>query len=173
MIPVPESTWAVHNKEGDPVMALSEKVAYLAGLKEGLNLDETRPETKLFNAVVDVLTDTALTLDGMESTMTDLFAQLRETEAASAKPAEPTLAEPKSAEQPTAKTEPEETTEQVKVSVAEDQAEEKPFLDEELFEVECPSCGLLMYLDEEALAEGGIACPKCNKNLEFEVETDD
>ena len=25
-------------------MALSEKVAYLAGLKEGLNLDETRPE---------------------------------------------------------------------------------------------------------------------------------
>lgn len=159
-------------------MALSEKVAYLAGLKEGLNLDETRPETKLFNAVVDVLTDTALTLDGMESTMTDLFAQLRETDSASAGTAEPKPAEVPvaKAEQPTAKVEPAEPTEpagQVKVAVTEEQAEEKPFLDEELFEVECPNCGLLMYLDEEALAEGGIACPKCNKNLEFEVETDD
>ncbi len=155
-------------------MALSEKVAYLAGLKEGLNLDETRPETKLFHAVVDVLTDTALTLDGMESTMTDLFAQLREADAASAGTAEPKPAV--KVEQPTAKAEPDEPTEpagQVKVAVAEEQAEEKPFLDEELFEVECPNCGLLMYLDEEALAEGGIVCPKCNKNLEFEVEADD
>ncbi len=154
-------------------MALSEKVAYLAGLKEGLNLDETRPETKLFNAVVDVLTDTALTLDGMESTMNDVFAQLREADSAGAPAAEP---KPKAEEEPTVKAEPDEPTEpagQVKVAVTEDQAEEKPFLDEELFEVECPNCGLLMYLDEDALAEGGIACPKCNKNLEFEVETDD
>ena len=154
-------------------MALSEKVAYLAGLKEGLNLDETRPETKLFHAVVDVLTDTALTLDGMESTMNDVFAQLQQADSAERKVAEP---QPKPAEQPLVKAEPVESTEpagQVKVAVTEDQAEEKPFLDEELFEVECPNCGLLMYLDEEALAEGGIACPKCNKNLEFEVETDD
>lgn len=154
-------------------MALSEKVAYLAGLKEGLNLDETRPETKLFHAVVDMLTDTALTLDGMESTMNDLFAQLREADSAKVSAAEP---KPKVEELPAAKAEPDkpaETDGQVKVAVAEDQAEEKPFLDEELFEVECPNCGLLMYLDEEALAEGGIACPKCNKNLEFEVETDD
>lgn len=152
-------------------MALSEKVAYLAGLKEGLNLDETRPETKLFNALVDVLTDTALTLDGMESTMTDLFAQLRQAD--SAEEAKAAELQTKPAEQPVAKAAPEEPAGQVKVAVTENQAEEKPFLDEELFEVECPNCGLLMYLDEEALAEGGIVCPKCNKNLEFEVETDD
>ncbi len=155
-------------------MALSEKVAYLAGLKEGLNLDETRPETKLFNAVVDVLTDTALTLDGMESTMNTVFAQLQQADSAErVKAAEP---QPKPVEQPAAKAEPdkpEEPAGQVKVAVTENQAEKKPFLDEELFEVECPNCGLLMYLDEEALDEGGIVCPKCNKNLEFEVETDD
>ena len=42
-------------------MTITEKVAYIKGLLEGLALDETKPETKVIKAIVDALDDIALT----------------------------------------------------------------------------------------------------------------
>jgi glutamate-5-semialdehyde dehydrogenase len=47
-------------------MTLTEKVAYLKGLAEGLNLDENAKETKLFNAMFDILEDMALTVNDID-----------------------------------------------------------------------------------------------------------
>ncbi len=41
-------------------MGISEKVAYLKGLMEGMNLDADSNEGKLFLAIVDVLDEIAL-----------------------------------------------------------------------------------------------------------------
>ena len=46
-------------------MEITEKVAYLKGLMEGLTLDETKPEGKLLKAVVE-------TLDEMANDLSDL-----------------------------------------------------------------------------------------------------
>ena len=46
-------------------MELMEKVAYLKGLMNGMELDPDKKETKLFNAILD-------TLDEMAATVTDL-----------------------------------------------------------------------------------------------------
>ena len=44
-------------------MTISERVAYLKGLAEGLNLGSDTKEAKLFGAVIDVLEDIALELE--------------------------------------------------------------------------------------------------------------
>ena len=44
-------------------MGISEKVAYLKGLMEGLNIDEQTNEGKLFTAIVDVLDEIALEIE--------------------------------------------------------------------------------------------------------------
>ena len=44
-------------------MTISERVAYLKGLAEGLNLGSDTKEAKLFNAIIDVLEDIALELE--------------------------------------------------------------------------------------------------------------
>ena len=43
-------------------MTITEKVAYLKGLAEGLELDKESKEGKLFAAIIDVLDDIALTV---------------------------------------------------------------------------------------------------------------
>jgi DNA polymerase III gamma/tau subunit len=257
----------VRKKEEGCNMTLSEKVAYLTGLKEGLNLQEDLPEAKLFTAILDVLNDTALTLDGMEATMAELFRKIEETEqpkkedpqketdvllskllaatgtlpetvaqpeeaaqpteapAPECKAAEPVqetapakeaeaAEKPEVAEAPEAAKEPEAAQETEPVQEAEAAQETEPIQEaeaaqetvtaeapeaaeeaeaakeaeapqepetaetpedpeEELFEVQCPNCGLLLYLDEPALKEGSLSCPKCQKLLEFSVETEE
>ena len=42
--------------------------------------------------------------------------------------------------------------------------------DDDYFEVECPSCGETICIDESILDEGSIECPACHENLEFEFD---
>ena len=44
--------------------------------------------------------------------------------------------------------------------------------DDEVYEVTCPACNDIVYLDEDMLAEGEIACPNCGTNLEFDFDCD-
>ena len=38
-------------------MNLTEKISYIRGLCDGLELDESKPEVKVLNAIVDLLDD--------------------------------------------------------------------------------------------------------------------
>ncbi len=38
------------------------------------------------------------------------------------------------------------------------------------YEVECPTCHDVIYLDDEMIDEGGIKCPNCGEELEFDLE---
>ena len=40
-----------------------------------------------------------------------------------------------------------------------------------MYEVECPSCGDVICLDEDMLEEGEIACPNCGEMLEFDLDS--
>ena len=53
-------------------MTLTEKVAYLKGLAEGLNLDENAKETKLFNAMFEILEEMALTVNEIDEDLADV-----------------------------------------------------------------------------------------------------
>ncbi len=41
--------------------------------------------------------------------------------------------------------------------------------DGELYQVICPTCDEVIYLDDDALEEGAITCPSCGEELEFDL----
>ncbi len=51
---------------------IKEKVAYLQGLVQGLNIDETTKEGRVLTAIVDVLDEMADQLDEIETAQSDL-----------------------------------------------------------------------------------------------------
>ena len=59
-------------------MNITEKIAYIKGLAEGLGLDDSKPEVKVINAIVDLLDDIAYDLTDMEELYDDLSEQVDE-----------------------------------------------------------------------------------------------
>ena len=60
-------------------MNLTEKIAYIRGLCEGLNLDESKPEVKVMNAIIDLLDDMSYSVTDMEDLYDELSAQVDAT----------------------------------------------------------------------------------------------
>ena len=59
-------------------MTILEKVAYLRGLSEGLGIDETSKEGRVFKAIIDVLDDISLTVTDLEDDVAELSDGLDE-----------------------------------------------------------------------------------------------
>ena len=128
-------------------MTITEKVAYLRGLAEGMKLDSSTNEGKLTLAIIDTLDDIALTVSDLEDTVAELSAQVDEID--------DDLGELEG---------------EVYSDGCDDEDED---FDDTLYEVECPSCGDIICLDEEMLDEGEIDCPNCGEKLEFDFEDGD
>ena len=132
-------------------MTVTEKVAYLKGLAEGLALDESKPETKIINAMMDVLDELALTVSDLEDGMDLISEQLDAVD---------------------------EDLDELESFVYEElddcgcDCDDCYDDEEEYYDVECPSCGEVICVDREILEEGSITCPSCNELLEFDVECD-
>ena len=61
-------------------MSVSEKVAYLRGLMEGLDIDDDSKEGKLFAAIVDALDEMASEISDLEEDIEDIDDDLDELE---------------------------------------------------------------------------------------------
>lgn len=59
-------------------MNLTEKVAYLKGLMDGMEIDLETKEGKLFAAIADVLEDLALSVSDLDDEMTELSSAVDE-----------------------------------------------------------------------------------------------
>ena len=130
-------------------MELMEKVAYLKGLMNGLELEADKKETKVFNAIVDVLDELASTLtDVVEETdeMSELIDVLDQD-----------LGD----------------VEEVVFGDDEDDDECCCGDEEETYEITCPTCGNTIYIDESMLDEGKMKCPNCGQELEFDLDIDE
>ena len=132
-------------------MSLTEKVAYLKGLAEGLDLDKDTKEAKLFEAMFDILEDMALTISDIDE---DLSACEDLVDAI------------------------DEDLDELEEYIFEDEDfydddDDCCCCDEELYEVECPLCGEEILLDDEMLDEEIIECPGCGERLELDIDFDD
>ena len=134
-------------------MTVSEKVAYIQGLYDGLGLNgEKSGEARILSEVLDVLKEVGLQLDGMDAAM-DRFDEELDT-------LEDSVAELEGA-----------------VFDGEDEddgTDGQDDSDEDFFEIPCPSCGEDLIVDDEALAAGVVDCPVCGGKyaLSFEDEKD-
>jgi hypothetical protein len=128
-------------------MTISEKVAYIKGLAEGLELDSADKNSKVLKAIIELLEDVALTVEDLEDGCAELCEQIDAVD---------------------------EDLSNLEDFVYDDEDEydDEEYFDEddELYEVECPACHDIVYLDEGMLEEGEIACPNCGTNLEFDFD---
>ena len=126
-------------------MTISEKVACLKGLAEGLNLDtEKSKEGKLISVMIGILEEVGLSIEDLEE---NALALGEEIDVLS-----DDLADVES---------------EVFGEDEEDDDEEDDF-----FEVECPNCEEPLVIDDEALAAGEIQCPNCETRFSLDLSDD-
>ena len=131
-------------------MEITEKVAYLKGLAEGMELDTEKKEGKLLAAIIDVLDDIALELADMKADQEELYDGL---DAVS-----DDLEDVEDAVFGDDEDEDEEDGEY-------EEAEE----DEDCYATTCPTCEETIYFDESVLEDGEVICPNCGEKLEFDL----
>ena len=125
-------------------MTISEKVAYLKGLAEGLDLDTTKSkEGKLISVMIGILEDLAISVEDLEDNALDLGEEIDVLS--------DDLAD-------------------VEEAVFDEDGEE---YDDDWFEVECPTCGADIIVDDEALADGEVECPSCGTRYAMELTDDE
>ena len=128
-------------------MTITEKVAYIKGLLEGLALDETKPETKVIKAIVDALDDIALTAADTEERVETLEGYCDELDDDLA------LLE-----------------DEVYGDVDDEDYDEDD--DENVICVECPKCGEEVCLDD-SMDFDKIKCPACGEEFSCEISDED
>ena len=133
-------------------MEISEKVAYLKGLAEGLALDTDTKEGKLIAAIIDVLDDIALEIADMKADQEELYDGL---DAVS--------------------DDLEDVEDAVFGEDDEDEEDvyeyEEPEEDEDCYATTCPTCEETIYFDESVLEDGEVICPNCGEKLEFDMSS--
>lgn len=143
-------------------MTITERVAYLKGLAEGLSLDTQSKEGKILTAMIDILDDMAYEISDTQEMIGELGEQLD------------MIDEDLDALEEIVY-EDEEDDDDCGCGCGcgcDDDDEDEDFDDSELFEVVCPTCGDCIYLDEGMLDEGEMDCPSCGEHLEFDFEFD-
>lgn len=130
------------------MMTVTEKAAYLKGLAEGLGLDPEKNETKLINAMIDVIDEMALSIADLEDSLDMVVEQLDAVD---------------------------EDLSEVEDYLFEEDDDECAGCcgSGDYFEVECPACGETICLDESVLGEESIECPACGETLEFDFDDED
>jgi DNA-directed RNA polymerase subunit RPC12/RpoP len=124
-------------------MTINEKVSYLKGLAEGLNVDDGTKEGKLLKAIVDVLEDIAISVTDLE----DGYAELTEyTEII------------------------DEDLEELENEVfgEDEDYEDEDYEDDDSFI--CPSCGEEIMLEEDDYDKDEIECPVCGQLVELDFD---
>ena len=122
---------------------LTEKMAYIRGLAEGLEIDETTKEGKLLLAIVEALSDTADELYELGDIQDEMQLQLDEVD---------------------------EDLDELESFVYGDEDDEFYDDEDEEYEVECPNCGDMICFDADLLDSDKINCPACGEEIELEFE---
>lgn len=128
-------------------MTISEKVAYLKGLAEGMKLDtEESKEGKLISVMIGILEEVGLSIEDMEDNME---AMGEEIDAIS-----------------------DDLSDVEKVVYDDDDDDDDECgcdEDDDFFEVECPNCGEELVIDEDVLEAGTVECPNCKGKFVIDV----
>ena len=133
-------------------MKITEKVAYLKGLMEGMDLDTEKKEGKLLAAMIDVLDDISLELADMQEMQEELGDGL-DAVSDDLEDVEDLLY---------GEDDGSEFDEDYELDDLED--------GEECYGTTCPVCEEEIFFDESILEEGEVICPNCGEKLEFEAD---
>ena len=126
-------------------MTISEKVAYLKGLAEGLDLDTTKSkEGKLISVMIGIMEELAMSVEDLEENALNLGEEIDVL-----------------------------SDDLADVEEAVFDEDEDEDYDDDWFEVECPTCGADIMVDDEALTDGEVECPSCGTRYAMELTDDE
>ena len=134
-------------------MTISEKVAYLKGLAEGLNIDTSKSkEGKLISVMIGILEEIGLSLEDLEENNVALGEEI---DAISDDLAD---------------------VEKVVFDDEDEDDDEDECCcgdeDDDFFEVECPNCKEDLVIDDDVLESGVVQCPNCKEKFALELSDD-
>lgn len=137
-------------------MDILEKCAYIKGLCEGLALDTTKPEGKVLNAIIDLLSDITATIADMDDEVATLGDYIEELDH-DLGDVEEYLYDEDCCE--------DDCCEDDCDCCCDDDCD---CCDDMSFrEIQCPSCGRPICFDEDSI-EGELECPACGKKISEE-----
>ena len=120
-------------------MGVSEKVAYLKGLMEGLKIDADSDYGKVFKAIVDVLDEVALEIEDLTDEVMEVGDGLDVIS--------------------------DDLADVEELIYEDDELDEG----DECYMTTCPECEEEIFFDETYLEDGTIVCPNCGATLEFDA----
>ncbi len=125
---------------------LYEKVAYLKGLADGLDVEESTKEGRLLVGIIDILEDFADAIVELDEDTEEIVEYLEAMD---------------------------EDLTNVEDDIYEDYDYDEDY-DIDFIEIECPNCHEDVYIDEDLLDEDDIdvVCPRCHEIVDFEEIAD-
>ena len=132
-------------------MNLTEKAAYLKGLAEGLDINDSTKEGKLLKAIVEMLDELTSTVSVLDDDVDQIYEELDAIDEDMDDLEEYVFGDDDCED--------------------EDDEEDEDEEDELYYEITCPKCGETVCVDEDTLVSEDLACPNCG--TEFEVEFDE
>jgi len=139
-------------------MSTLEKVAYLKGLVDGLDVGSDTKEGKIFAAIIDALDSMATEVDALGENAFDIADEI---DAISSDLSD------------------------IEAVIFGDDCDCDDDDDEDGcdcgccggddvdYAVDCPNCGETIEIDEEMLVSGEVVCPKCGDKLEFDYDEEE
>ena len=139
-------------------MKRTEKMSYLQGLIDGLEIDTTTKEGKALTQMSEVMSELVLYVEDLQSQVDEL-TELCDILDEDLGQVEDDLYD-------------DDYDCDDCYDDDEDDDDEYEFDedDDELYEVTCPTCGDTILIDEGMIEEGSINCPNCNELLEFDFD---
>lgn len=146
---------------------LSEKVAYLKGLADGLELKADTKEGKLLSAIIETLDEIALEVDDIVIMQDDMLEQIDDIDTALSDLEDEYYA---------LDDEDFEDIDELEELDDLDDFDEDDFDEdwEETYSFECPKCGDMIYIDPALLDsdEETLVCPNCDERIELVFDCD-
>ncbi|MFR4979265.1 MAG: CD1247 N-terminal domain-containing protein [Butyricicoccus sp.] len=126
-------------------MTVMERVAYLKGLFEGLDIDTEKKEGKPLAGMISAMEELAEAVTDLKQQNEELLDELDDVYDEISAVTEDFLA-------------------------ADDEDEDFALeAEEDLYQVICPTCGEVLYLNQDMLETGSIVCGACGEELEFDL----
>lgn len=129
---------------------LYEKVAYLRGLAEGMEINDDTNEGKLLLNILEVLEDFADSMDLLDDKVKELNDYMEAID---------------------------EDLGDVEDEIFDEIEDDEEYEDIDFIEIECPNCHEIIYLDEDFMdkddEDNEIICPNCHENITIEENYDE
>lgn len=138
-------------------MKLTEKMSYLKGYVDGLEIDKNSKEWKVIDKMTDIMDEMVAYIDDLQNQVDEL-SELCEN-----------------LDEDLGEVEEEVFNCDLSDDIDDDLDDiddEDDFDNDQLYEAICPTCGKTLILTEDMLDEGGIEC-SCGESLEFDFENID